>query len=129
MNNSIKFFFIAFIAFIAYSVAANACDITFKVVDNKKDKYEINDVVVVKVTVTLTHRNCSEDIDKTKFVPQGLEIVSATKWSETTNGVYERKLKLKVTGSKKGLSTISASRSCSKEGGYGILKLKLSQDD
>ncbi len=98
-----------------------ACDIDFEVIGEKKEKYAEGDEIILKTIVFLTHRNCPEGIKKTRFDCNGLKILRATKWKETGSGEYTRKLKLKVTGSKNGKLTISATRTCDKEGGFGSM--------
>lgn len=104
---------------------AFSCEIDLKVDEkSKKETYKVGDVIVIKVKVTLTHRVCTLTIDKTKFDTKGLKIEGATDWKETSNGVYERKLKVKVTGTKNGKLSLSAVRTCDKTGGYGTLSLE-----
>ncbi len=110
------------IAFVLASVASYACDIDFDITNGKKATYSQNDEVTAKVTVKLTHRGCSEGIGNTTLSPKGMEIKSATKWVEKSNGVFERKLKLKVT-SNKGNASLVAERICNKDGGKGTLNL------
>ena len=103
---------------------AQACEIDIKVIDNQKSKYSIGDELVVKVTVFLSHRNCPEGINATKFKTNGIKILSATKWTEKNSRTYERKLKIKITGNKNGIVTIKAVRNCSKGTYTGSLTLK-----
>lgn len=100
-----------------------ACEIDLKVNSGKKEKYSEGDEIIVKVTVFLTHRNCPEGIEATKFTTSGLKIQSATKWSPVSAGVWERKLKLTAEKPVKKTYTLNASRTCDKEGGFGALKL------
>ncbi|PLW99953.1 MAG: hypothetical protein C0594_16350 [Marinilabiliales bacterium] len=102
---------------------AVACEFEFKVDGDKKEVYKAGDVVVVKVKVTFTHMVCDVGIQKTKFETDGLKIEGATDWKETSPGIWERKLKLKVTGNDKGELVLSGTRTCNKTGGYGSLKL------
>lgn len=103
---------------------ANACEIEFEVTDNKKDTYEVGDVIVVKVIVTLTHRSCPVGIKKTKFNMKGLKVVGAKEWNQKSTMVWERELKMKVTGTKDGKLTLNAVRECDKDGGYGSMILE-----
>jgi uncharacterized membrane protein len=104
---------------------ANACEIDFKVIKDKKDKYSPGDVLIAKVTVIYTHRNCPEGIDATKFDTKGVKVLGATKWTETSTGTWERKLKLKIEDGAKDKATLNAIRTCDKEGGFGSLTLKV----
>ena len=112
-----------FLALLFVSIMqAVACDVNMEVVQGKKEKYSKGDEVVVRVTVMLTHRNCPEGINSTKFNPEGLEILSATRWTEKSTGVWERRMKLKITENKPD-SKLVARRTCDKEGGLGVLTL------
>lgn len=102
-----------------------ACDINFSLVDNKKEAYNVGDELILKVSVVLTHRNCPEGIQATKFSTKGAEIISATNWNETSTGNFERKLKVKITNSDSNKASISATRTCKKEGGFGSISLKV----
>ncbi len=101
-----------------------ACEVDWEVIGDKKDKYDAGDVLIVKVTVFLTHRNCPEGIKATKFKTDGLKVIQATRWNESSPEVWDRKLKLKVTGNKSKKVKISADRECEKEGGHGVLTLE-----
>jgi len=103
---------------------SSACDIKFEIDGDKKEAYSADDILILKVTVTLTHRVCPESIKKTKFDLNGFEILGATDWKETEKGVFVRKLKVKVLKTEKNKSTISATRTCDKEGGYGSFALE-----
>ncbi len=113
-----------FITLIIGSGKLSACDISFIVTQNNKEKYEIGDTIVVKVIVILTHRICPEGILKTQFQTSGLKVIGAKQWVEVKMGVYERELKILVTGTTSGKVSISAIRKCEKEGGFGTLELK-----
>ena len=112
------------ILFTIGTVRLTACEISFEVIKNKKEKNDIGDIIVVKVTVIFTHRICPEGIKKTEFQTSGLKVIGTKEWVEIKMGVYERELKIKVTGTKKGKVTISAVRKCEKEGGFGALELE-----
>ena len=111
-----------FVAFIIGAFNLSACEIDFKIIDGEKDKYEKGDVLVIKVIVVYTHRNCPEGIEATVMKTEGIKVVKATRWSEKAVGTYERKFKIQITGDKKDMS-ISAIRTCDKEGGFGALVL------
>ncbi len=117
---------VAILGFITLtSTNAFSCEIDLKVDDkNKKETYKVGDVIVVKVKVTFTHRVCTSTIDKTKFDTKGLKVEGATDWKETSTGVFERKLKVKITGTKNGKLSLNAVRTCDKTGGYATLSLE-----
>jgi hypothetical protein len=108
-----------------FSQSLMACDFTFKIEGDVKTEYSSGDVVIVLVSLHLTHRVCPESIDETKFDFSGLKVLGATKWTETTNGVYERKFKLEVATGEKTKTSILATRTCDKDGGSGTFKLKV----
>lgn len=108
----------------AGTIKLKACDISFEIIQNKKEKYDIGDTLVIKVLVILTHRICPEGIKATKFQLAGLKVIGAKEWIETSRGEYERELKLVVTGTETGKVIINGIRKCEKEGGFGSLELK-----
>ena len=105
------------------SNVANACDIKFNIVSGEKDTYSVGDEIVVEANIILTHRVCSEGISSTIFNTNGLKILAATKWKENSVNVWTRKLKLTVIAVDDGKLTLSATRTCDVDGGYGIIKL------
>lgn len=109
---------------IATVVSSIACDITFKV-EKEKSKYSVGDEVVVKVSIMLMHRDCKAAIKSTQFKPTGLKILSGTDWKEISKGTWERKLKLKITEATAGKATLCVIRTCERDGGKGVLTLKL----
>ena len=102
---------------------ANACDIEFEIVDNEKNVYEVGDVLVVKIKVTLTHRSCPVALKQTKFTMKGLKVLGSTEWVQNSTMVWVRKLKMEVTGSTDGKLVLNVIRECDKDGGFGALKL------
>lgn len=114
-----------FVVFLTIGLASMACEISFKVSEKyQKEVYAVGDEVVVEQKVILIHRNCHVAIDDTKTTATGCEILGATKWTEASPGVYERKLKVKISGGKESEIKISCNRSCDKDGGYGKIILK-----
>lgn len=104
---------------------ATACDIKLNVQEkSKKAVYKTGDEVVIEVQVKLLHRNCSYEIQQTKFTYENLKIVGATDWKEVQPGLYTRQIKAKITNDKAGDAKISANRKCNKEGGYAVCTLK-----
>lgn len=114
--------FSVFALLVFASANLSACEIEFKILKGEKDKYNKGDQVIVKVTVILTHRNCPEGINATKFNTEGLKIEKATRWEEKSTGIFERKMMLTVTDTKKDIN-ITGIRTCDKEGGFGALVL------
>lgn len=103
---------------------ASACEISFAVDGTEKAKYEIGDVVVIKVTIELTHNNCPVNLKDTKIQGSGIEILGATEWKNPNGSKWERKIKVKITSNKEGKATITAKRTCEKDGGWGTYTLK-----
>lgn len=123
-SKTILFFLLGFL-FVGFSTEeAKACEIEFEILQGKKEKYNAGDVMVLKIVVTLTHRTCPEGIKKTKFKMNGLKVVGATDWKQTSAMVYERKLKVQVLSNKNGKLIFNAIRTCDKDGGFGSLKLE-----
>ncbi|MFH2144115.1 MAG: hypothetical protein ABIJ97_16940 [Bacteroidota bacterium] len=100
-----------------------ACEIEFEIDGEKKEQYKVGDEVVIKVKITFTHRVCTVGIKQTKFESKGVKILTATDWKETSPGVWERKLKIKIEEPKKGKVELSATRTCDKEGGFNSIVL------
>jgi hypothetical protein len=71
--------------------------------------------------VNLTHKNCKVSPEETKIEVDGVKILAATKWKETAPGKLDRKLKIEAE--RTGEVSISASRTCKKEGGKDKLLL------
>lgn len=88
----------------------------------KKVRYKKGEELIVLVVVKKEHRVCRTPIEETTYEPQGLKIVSATDWKETAPGVWERKMKLRVT-SNNGKLSFGVHRKCSKENSEGVLVL------
>ncbi len=124
--NKIKNITILTIVFFTLISSAYSCDIYFSVMNNKKDEYKAGEEIVLKVKIHNTHRSCAEDINKVKFEENGIKILTATRWSEVENGVYERKLKLKVEENKNGKASIKVIRTCDKEGGKKSFNVSVS---
>ena len=102
-----------------------SCEITFSVGDKyKKDSYTAGQEIVVDLKVELTHHHCKVALEDTKISATGCEITGATKWVESSPGVFVRKLKLKVLAGKESEMKVTCQRSCDKDGGLGKITLK-----
>lgn len=101
-----------------------ACEIVFKV-EKEKSSYKVGDEIIAKVTITLFHKSCNVNVKTTEFTPTNLKILQGTEWKEIEQGVWERKLKLKVTDNKDQLASLTSIRSCPKDGGKATLSLKI----
>lgn len=121
INNTGLIIITTFILTFLFSPMLSACEINFKLMGEEKTIYEVDDEIIVLLEVKLTHRVCPEGIESTDYKTDGVDIVAATKWKETSPNVWKRKLKLKVEGNKKGKLMLSATRTCDKEGGFGSI--------
>ncbi len=119
--NRILLFVALFFTGIVY---ANACNIAIRP-ENPKSSYSKNEEVVVRVSVFLNHRNCKVELRHTRFVQEGLTILSATDWVETEAGKWERRLRVRITEEEADKATISANRVCDVEGGKSSYTFKL----
>jgi hypothetical protein len=106
---------------------ASACEIFVKIKKGQKASYQAGDELIFEVTVFLTHHDCPEGIKATKFDGEGLKLLGATKWKEIELGTYVRLIKAKVTSAKDGSGALHARRKCDKEGGYGVITLRVPQ--
>jgi len=103
-------------------VTSMACNFEFSTKEDKKT-CKAGEEFVIDVKLTLTHRTCVVTPDQTKFKPEGIQVLGATKWKEVTPGVWTRQIKVKVLDDSKKKIALSATRTCEKEGGYGIYSL------
>lgn len=99
-----------------------ACDFEFTTKDNKKS-CKTGEIFVLDIKLTLTHRTCTVAPADTKFKQEGIEVLGATKWKESSPGIWNRQIKLKVLPDKKKKITLTATRTCDKEGGNGTYSL------
>jgi len=79
-----------------------ACEIHLKVSGTQKEKYNPGDIVVVKMTVELTHRRCSESLKETKIDLENLEIIESSNWENNEANIWEKTIKVKVLKNKTG---------------------------
>lgn len=110
------------ITILAFSTITFSSIVSFEIV-NEKEKYTVNDTVIVKVSIKYTHRQCEFTIEQTEFQLQGLKLLKATKWKELNIGNYERKVMLVIDEETDRSLTVQR-RKCSKEGTYGKLIVK-----
>ena len=117
--------FAGILIFSFHPTKALACEIDVKVYGESKEIYRTGDEVVLSVEVFLTHRNCPEGIEATEFKAEGMDILSATKWTETYSNHFERLVKVRIAVNESSESIFYVKRTCSKEGGYDYLKLNV----
>lgn len=116
---------IVFVSALFFSIPfiTKACEIVVSVEGVQKEKYKAGDIVVLKITVVLKHRNCDVSLDETDVRVSGSQITGATKWVNTEGQTWERKIKIKIISDKEGKAVITAVRTCEKDGGKGSLTL------
>lgn len=101
---------------------ASACEIKFGVDDRSQGPYPAGATVIFRLRVDLTHNNCPVDLKETKIQGSGLNILGATPWQNTSPNIWERRIKVAITGAPAdGKVTLSAKRSCDKDGGWGAI--------
>lgn len=110
------------VLFALVASSAPACEIKFGVDDNSQGPYPAGSTVIFRLRVDLTHNNCPVDMKETKIQGMGLNILGATPWQNTSPNVWERRIKVAIAGAPAdGKVTLSAKRSCDKDGGWGAI--------
>jgi hypothetical protein len=99
--------------------SACACEIKFGLDDSAQGPYAAGATVIFRLRVDLTHNNCPVEMKDTKIQGVGLNILGATPWQNTSPNVWERKIKVAIVAQPDGKVTLSAKRSCDKDGGWG----------
>jgi hypothetical protein len=110
--------------FLLLSALASACEIKFGVDDSTQGPYAAGSTVIFRLRVDLTHQDCPVEMKDTKIQGIGLNILGATPWQKTSPNVWERKLKVAIASSPAGKVTLSAKRSCDKDGGWGAYTIE-----
>ena len=113
--------FALLILFLTGFTGLYACEITIEVEKGAKEKYIAGDEIVIKVSLKFSHRVCNVSLENTKFEVKGLEILGGTDWKEIAIGSWERKIKVKVTGTPDGKLTFNVIRTCDKMGGFATM--------
>ncbi len=106
---------------------STACEIEITVVKGKKESYQVGDTLVLQVFVKLTHRSCPVKMKETKFNMKGLKVIKSTPWKQLSAMEYKRKLMVVVKETKNGKLNLTAIRECDKDGGFGSIKLDVTQ--
>jgi hypothetical protein len=106
------------------TLSAMACNFEFTTEGNKKTT-KPGEEFVINIKLTLTHRTCNVAPAQTKFKTEGFDVVSATTWKEASPGVWTRSVKVKVKADAKKKITMTATRTCDKEGGLGVYSLDI----
>jgi hypothetical protein len=108
--------------FVLCFVSTQACEFEFST-ENKAKSCKSGDELVINVKLTLTHRRCSVAPSATKFKTVGMDVFGATAWKEASPGVWTRQVKVRVQGVAGKKVTLTATRTCDKDGGYGVFEL------
>lgn len=99
-----------------------ACEIKFGVDDRSQGPYPTGTTVIFRLRVDLTHNNCPVDLKETKIQGIGLTILGATPWQNPAPNLWERRIKVAIASAPAdGKVTLSAKRSCDKDGGWGAI--------
>ena len=106
------------------TLSALACNFVFTTEGNKKS-CKPGEEFVINVKLTLTHRTCIVAPAQTKFKTEGFDVLAATTWKEATPGVWTRQVKVKVKADATKKITLTATRTCEKEGGLGTYSLDI----
>lgn len=112
------------LAFCLTTLSALACHFEFTTDANKKT-CKPSEEFVINVKLTLTHRTCTVTPAQTKFKTEGFDVLAATTWKEATPGVWTRQVKVKIKADAKKKMTLTATRTCDKEGGLGTYSLDI----
>lgn len=104
-------------------LAALACEIRFNDEAAGKDKYTPGQVVIFKVRMDFTHNDCPVDPKDTKLQGIGVKILGATDWKSPAPNVWERKIKAQIISTKDGKVTLTAKRSCEKDGAWATFSM------
>lgn len=118
-----KYFLLLIFVFTSFSIFA--CEIDFEITSAKKEIYKKGDEITLKIKVTLIHRNCNIGIKDSDFKQEGVKIKSATDWKEISPGVWERKIKINIIDTTNDKATLSLTRKCNKDGGFGTISFPL----
>ncbi len=102
---------------------AQACHFEFTTPGGEKKSCKPGEELVINIKLTLTHRNCKVAAQETKFKFDGIQVTGATDWKQESPGIYTRQVKAKVLNDGKKKIMLSATRTCDKDGGYGVFTL------
>lgn len=117
-----KKFAVLFVMLLSALCYADACHFELSSVGDKKS-CKAGDEIIINVKLALTHRNCRVAAQDTKFKYDGIQVLGATEWKQETPGVFVRQVKAKVLNDSKKKIMLTATRTCDKDGGYGVFTL------
>ncbi len=110
--------------FLLLAGSARACEIKFGVDDTSQGPYAAGTTVIFRLRVDLTHNNCPVEMKETKIQGIGLNILGATPWQSPSPNVWERRIKVAIAPNPGGQATLTAKRSCDKDGGWGAFSIE-----
>jgi hypothetical protein len=102
----------------------SACEIKLGVDDASQGPYAAGTTVIFRLRVDLTHNNCPVEMKETKIQGIGLNILGATPWQSPAPNVWERRIKVAIAPNPGGQATLTAKRSCDKDGGWGTFSIE-----
>lgn len=109
--------------FVFVAISGFACTYTFSV-DGGKSSCSSGEEFVVTVKLVNTHRVCNGGgAAATKFKLDGVKVMGATDWKEVGTGTFTRQLKIKVLDGAAKKVSITATRTCDKEGGFAVFNM------
>jgi hypothetical protein len=103
---------------------AAACEIKFGVDDASQGPYPAGATVIFRLRVDLTHQNCPVDMKDTKIQGIGVNILGATPWQSPAPNIWERRVKVVIAPSPGEKVSLTAKRSCEKDGGWGAYAIE-----
>jgi hypothetical protein len=95
---------------ILFSASVWACHIEMETSDTPP---AVGEEAVLTLQFRATHHNCSEPLSSIKIKADGMTILGATEWEKCDGGVYERKLKVKISDK---ACSLKVYRSCRRGG-------------
>src|SRR5574344_393850 len=120
--------FVAFVALLLLCIGAFACNVTFLVNGQAKyDKEKIyapGEEIQVTITIAYIHNPCLLELSDTKLKLDGLDLVKEGEWIENANGSHSKVVTLKVQQDYKKDCKLTLTRTCTNQGGFGMLKFK-----
>lgn len=113
---------ITFLLFMLAIYSGLACQFSINAKDNPTS-CKPGDEMVIQVKLTLIHRNCEVAAKETKFKYEGIQVLGATEWKQEAPNVFTRQIKVKILDDKKDQIKLTATRTCDRDGGYGVFTL------
>ena len=117
---------ITFLVFLILGVnTLYACNMQVKETGEEKESYSPGDILILEVTVSASHRNCTMGLDDVQFKGNGIVLLGAKKWEQPSAGKNTRLIKVKIADDAKDEASLVVRRECSKGGGQIVYKVKV----